>query len=142
MSTKKRKWVNQTNIGKQFGLSGIAVGKILIKNGLKDPETKLATQKAIDDGWAISTPMKDGTPYFLWSAQKLESIISVDHKALSKVDYWVNEVNKNFKEANKEYNNGDEKIGRLLADCAYDEVPKEILKEVKEKVEQLTLASN
>jgi hypothetical protein len=47
-----------------------------------------------------------------------------------------------LKEANKECNNGDEKIGRLLADCAYDEVPKEILKEVKEKVEQLTLASN
>jgi hypothetical protein len=39
-------WSNQTNLGKRFGLSAIAVGKILVKEGLKDQKTKSATEKA------------------------------------------------------------------------------------------------
>jgi len=63
-------WSNQTNLGKKFGLSAIAVGKILVKEGLKDQKTKSATEKALNEGYAKSTPLKDGTPYFMWNIEK------------------------------------------------------------------------
>ena len=44
-------WSNQTNLGKKFGLSAIAVGKLLVGEGLKDPKTKLATKKALEEGF-------------------------------------------------------------------------------------------
>ena len=58
-------WSNQTDLGKRFGLSAIAVGKLLVEEGLKDQKTKLATEKALNEGYAKSTPLKDGTPYFM-----------------------------------------------------------------------------
>lgn len=53
MAKKKRfgdLWKNQTELGKKFGLSAIAVGKILTERGLKDG--KAATKKALDEGYA------------------------------------------------------------------------------------------
>ena len=58
-------WSNQTDLGKRFGLSAIAVGKLLVEEGLKDQKTKSATKKAQNEGYAKSTPLKDGTPYFM-----------------------------------------------------------------------------
>ena len=63
-------WSNQTDLGKRFGLSAIAVGKLLVEEGLKDQKTKLATEKALNEGYAKSTPLKDGTPYFMWNIEK------------------------------------------------------------------------
>jgi len=50
MSSKlfKKTWASQSNIGKKFGLSAIAIGKILLVHGLRDSETKLPTSKAIE----------------------------------------------------------------------------------------------
>ena len=102
---KKKKfnqiWSNQTNLGKKFRLSAIAIGKLLIDNGLKDQKTKMATTKAIDEGYAKDTPLKDGTPYFMWNIEKVRPLIEKDHKPLSKVDYWVNEVQRNGKRSRK-----------------------------------------
>jgi len=75
-------WSNQTNLGKKFGLSAIAVGKLLVGEGLKDPTTKLATKKALEEGYAKSTPLKDGTPYFMWSINKIRPLIEKDHQPL------------------------------------------------------------
>jgi hypothetical protein len=61
-------WKNQTELGKRFGLSSIAVGKILSEHGLK--EGKQATKKAIDEKYAIFTPLQDGTPFYLWNVTK------------------------------------------------------------------------
>jgi len=45
---KKKKftqiWSNQTDLGKKFGISAVAVGKILIQHELKDPQTKQANR--------------------------------------------------------------------------------------------------
>jgi hypothetical protein len=142
MSKRNKKfkfvWSNQTDMGKKFGISAIAVGKLLIEEGLKDETTKLATQKALDEGWAKSTPLKDGTPYFMWNINKVRNIISKKHEPLSKLDYWINEVQKNLKQAEKVCNDGNDKWGFLLADCAYDEVPKEIKDEVESKVKEIS----
>jgi hypothetical protein len=40
---------NQTNLGKRFGLSAIAVGKLLVGECMKDQKTKSATEKAINE---------------------------------------------------------------------------------------------
>jgi hypothetical protein len=131
-------WSNQTDIGKKFSLSAIAVGKLLIKAGLKDPITKLATQKAIDEGYAKSTPLNDGTPYFMWNIDKVHPLIAKDHDQLSDVDYWVNEVLEVYKEAKKLDDDDQDKLAYMMADCAYDNVPNSVIKEVRAKVEKIT----
>lgn len=129
-------WSNQTELGKKFGISAIAVGKLLIEAGLKDPATKLASQKALDEEYAKSTPLKDGTPYFMWNIDKVRGLIAKEHQPLSKVDYWVKEVQKMLKQAEKMCNEGNDKLGFMLADSVYDDVPKDIKQEVRAKVEQ------
>jgi septation ring formation regulator EzrA len=52
------------------------------------------------------------------------------------VDRWVNEVKSTLKEAEKLLNQGDDKAGFMLADLAYEDVPKDIVEEVRAKVEQ------
>jgi len=129
-------WSNQTNLGKKFGLSAIAVGKLLIEAELKDPSTKLATEKALSEGYAKSTPLKDGTPYFMWNIEKVRPLIAKDHKQLSKVDYLVNDVLATYKEAQELDDAGNEKIARFMCEEAFDDVPKDIREEVRAKVEQ------
>jgi hypothetical protein len=100
MSTKKfsNMWKNQTELGKRFGLTSIAVGKILTECGLKDG--KSATQKALDEGYATFTPLKDGTPFYLWNVAKVSSVISQKHRTLTEVELHVNEVRARLQEAN------------------------------------------
>ncbi len=129
-------WSNQTELGKQFGISAIAVGKLLMEAGLKNSATKLASQKALDEEYAKSTPLKDGTPYFMWNIDKVRSLIAKDHQPLSKVDYWLKEVEEMLKQADKMCNEGNDKLGFMLADSVYEDVPKDIKQEVRTKVEQ------
>ena len=131
-------WSNQTNMGKKFSLSAIAVGKLLVEAGLKDSTTKLATQKAIDEGYAKFTPLNDGTPYFMWNIEKICPLIAKNHEQLSDVNYWVNEVLEVYKEAKKLDDDNQDKLAYMMADCAYDNVPNSIIKEVRAKVEKIT----
>jgi hypothetical protein len=140
MSKNKKKfnqiWSSQTDLGKKFGLSAIAVGKLLIEAGLKDAVTKSATEKALKDGYAKSTPLKDGTPYFMWNIEKVRPLIAKDHQPLSTIEYWVREVLDIYKEAQKSDDEGN-KFAYLMLDGMYDDVPKDIREEVRAKVEQI-----
>ena len=129
-------WSNQTNLGKRFGLSAIAVGKLLVEEGLKDQKTKSATEKAIKEGYAKDTPLKDGTPYFMWNIEKVRPLIEKDHKPLSKVDYWVNEVRRTVREAEGLAREGQDKIAYMIYDSAYDDVPKDVREEVQSIIEK------
>lgn len=129
-------WSNQTELGKRFGISAIEVGKILIEHNLKDPKTKQATSKALSEGYANATPLKDGTHHYLWNIQKIQSILSEKYHRLSPVDYWVNEIKRIFQEADRLSEEGQDKLACLTYDLAYDEVPKDIRKEVQKKVEE------
>ena len=130
MSKNKKKfnqiWSSQTDLGKKFGLSAIAVGKLLIEAGLKDAVTKSATEKAL----------KDGTPYFMWNIEKIRPLIAKDHQPLSTIEYWVREVLDIYKEAQKSDDEGN-KFAYLMLDGMYDDVPKDIREEVRAKVEQI-----
>ena len=87
-----QEWVGQNNLGKRFGISGIAVGKILINAGLKDAVTKEATEKALNEGFAKTTPKHIGTQYFLWNTEKVCALIENEHLPLVNIDYWLEEI--------------------------------------------------
>lgn len=111
MSKNKTKfsdiWVNQTTLGKQFGLSAIAMGKQLKELGLRSNETGTPTQEAIDNGFCKSTPLKDGTPFFMWNKAKVAELMQAkghqkldtqEIKSCELADDWMR-VYKRFQEA-------------------------------------------
>lgn len=128
---KKFNWASQTEIGKRYGLSGIAVGKILISCGLKAGNK--ATEKAISEGYATFTPLKDGTHHYMWNISKVKPLLEKEHPPLSKVDLWANKVKSIIKHADKLLDEGD-KVGYWMMDCAFEDVPAELVVQVKEKV--------
>jgi hypothetical protein len=128
-------WINQTDLGKKFELSAVNIGKILIEHQLKDSKSGGATQKAIEEGYAKSTPLKNGTSFFMWHFQKTKDLICKKHVPLSEIDYWVNEVKKKISEAKRLFEEGQDKLASLIMDHAYEEVPQKIRAEVKAKVE-------
>jgi hypothetical protein len=67
-------WANQTNLGKQFGLSAIAMGKKLKELGLRSEDGN-PTAQAICQGYCTSTPLKEGTPFFMWNRQQVEELM-------------------------------------------------------------------
>lgn len=133
-----QKWTNQTELGEQFGLSAINIGKIMVEHGLKDPKSNQATSKAIQEGYAKSTPLKNGSSFFMWDRRKLKALISQKHAPVSTVDFWAHKVRSCLLEANKLMEDGQDKMASLMIDYMYEEVPENIRKEVKAKVEDLT----
>jgi hypothetical protein len=90
-------WANQTNLGKQFGLSAIAMGKKLKELGLRSEDGN-PTAQAICQGYCTSTPLKDGTPFFMWNRQQVEELMQEqgyqrldpqEVKARELADSWV-----------------------------------------------------
>jgi hypothetical protein len=63
-------WVNQTELGRHFGMSAVAIGKKLQEVGLRT-EQKEPSEQAKADGYCRYTPMKDGTPFYLWNKEKV-----------------------------------------------------------------------
>ena len=137
MGRKKRKfrddWANQTALGKKYGISAIVVGKLLVAAELKDAKTKLATSKALNENYAQSTPLKDGTPHFMWNIEKVRTLITKDHSELTPVEYWANHVRQILEVADQIWNEGG-KFANLVADSAYDDVPVDLKDEVRKRI--------
>ena len=55
-------------------MSAIAMGKKLIELGLRTPG-KAPTELAIDGDYCRLTPMKDGTPFYLWEKNKVGALL-------------------------------------------------------------------
>jgi ribonuclease HI len=68
-------WGNQTVLGKQLGLTAIEVGRKLRESGLRDASGK-ATEYALSSNLAKSTPLRDGTPFFLWHIEKVSAFLN------------------------------------------------------------------
>ena len=127
---------NQTELGKKYGLSAIAVGNLLKDAGLKDRTTGDATPRAVEEGFAVATPLKDGKPFFVWNVEKVGGLIAERHEPLSKVDFWVNEVMVDLKKINEAWEAGDDKAACVMLDLLYDAVPKDVAAEVRLRTEQ------
>ena len=130
-----QRWESQTAIGERFGLSGIAVGKVLIAEGLKDAKTKEAAQKALDEGYARATPLRDGTPFFLWRRWKVTQLLERKHSRLSQVDGWVYVVKRRIANAKRLERQAGCKAADIYLSWVVGDIPAAIRQRVMELVE-------
>ena len=135
-------WCNQTELGKRFGMSAIAVGKILTKYRLKDSITKMATEMALTEEYAIYTPLQDGTTFFMWNIEKCKELLSQNHIELSKIDYYVNEVLATLKEAEKLEKEGQDKMAYMMLDYLFDDIPFQFRQKVKDKLNAMEFSTD
>lgn len=61
-------WVNQGELGREFGLSAVMIGRKRDEAGLR--EDRQPTKSAFDGGLAHAAPLASGTPNFRWHKQK------------------------------------------------------------------------
>src|SRR5713226_4586571 len=62
-------WMNQTELGRHFGISAVAVGRKLGAVGLRT-EQKEPAELAKTEGYCRFTLMKDGAAFYLWNKEK------------------------------------------------------------------------
>jgi hypothetical protein len=70
----------------------------------------------------------------MWNVRKVKQIIAQDHTQLNIVGCWVNEVRKNLKTAEQLSKSGEDRLAIISTDDAYNEVPANILNEVKHQI--------
>lgn len=131
-----KKYKTQTEIGRSFGISAIKLGKILTDLGLKDKNG--ATQKAIEENYAISSQLKDGKTFFVWNEQQIKPLISQTVKPLSQEEIYVRGIKESLIEINRLYesdNGTDHKMSDIMYDLIYDDIPSHILKNIKYKAQ-------
>lgn len=146
MSKSKNKfkatWKNQKEIGIIYGKSAIAVGKALIELGLKDSSTKKPTDTALSQEIAKSTPLKDGTAFYLWhktkTCEKLDTLEGWNRQSQEQRDLQrlTSEYISEIKQAIKANENGEHHV---IVDGLYDEAQsyaKQIKKRGAEFIEQ------
>ena len=76
-------WGSATDIGRQFGMSAIAVNRRLEERGLRDPARKCPTEVALAEGWALATPLANGIPHFMWSRHLVGDLLKQTASTLS-----------------------------------------------------------
>jgi hypothetical protein len=70
----KQTYTNLTDLGKQFGLSAVAIGKKLKELGLRQADGT-PDPRALEDGTAKFTPLADGTPHYMWNRHKVAELV-------------------------------------------------------------------
>ncbi len=105
MKKRKKKfsdiWVNQTNLGKHFGISSVAVGKKLMELGLRGID-KQPTKEALSREFCKLTPLKDGTPFYMWNKGKVLRLFQNSGlEQLPQEDMEALEITKNLIDLNK-----------------------------------------
>jgi hypothetical protein len=129
---KIKKWASVTDIGKNFKMSGRAVNIFLEERGLRD--NKQPTKLAFDTESAIHVNLKNGMSHFLWSTAKIESLLSEKYPKISLADRYVTDIVPYLKEACTESDRTGSKIAIIAYDMAFEDVPKNIRREVKNRV--------
>ena len=96
-------WSNLTNLGKEYGFSAIKMGKKLKELGLRNEEGK-PTEKALSEGFAKSTPLKDGTPFYMWHKFKIAELMREnDVKKLDDNEILAQDLAKEWMKIHKLY---------------------------------------
>lgn len=109
-------WVNQTELGKYFGIGAVAIGKKLREVGLRS-EDKEPTEKAKTEGYCTFTPMQDGTPFYLWNKEKVaEAFRSIGMSHLNETEAQAYETAKILLNALKEDDAGNSISVEMMLD--------------------------
>lgn len=78
MGNKKTKfrdrYVSMSDIGRKVGMSARAIGAKLKELNLREANGD-ATAKALEDGLAVFTPLKDGTKHYMWDKHKVVQLL-------------------------------------------------------------------
>jgi hypothetical protein len=99
-------WANQTDLGKQFGLSTIVMGRKLKELGLREDNGN-PTELALGENYCIATPLKSGKQFFMWSKQKVNELMqssgyqkldALEVKARELADDWMR-VHRRYQQA-------------------------------------------
>ena len=69
-----KKYRSLTDLGAVFNLSAIAVGKKLVEIGVRNADGS-PTEKFLEEGLAVSTPLKNGTPHFRWHFHRCRELL-------------------------------------------------------------------
>ena len=129
MGKFSKTWVNQTKLAELFGISRIKMGKELVKLGLR--EGKDATESAIKQQYAIKTPLKDGTPFYMWNKQKVFELLKRDLKPATELEKWISKAKTLQEQIDRTDYKGMDKMAWWAIDDLIDECPKEFRKEVE-----------
>lgn len=111
-----RTWINQTDLGREFGLSSVAIGKRLSELGLKDGRE--ATVSALADGFAVAAPLANGIKNFRWNRERCLALLSesglhrLDHRAVREAKFDA-EARSIAKEISKLFDDGQDKLADL-----------------------------
>lgn len=128
----KQTWKTQTELGKSFGLSAIAVGKKLKEWGLKNLDNT-ATEIALSEGYATNTPLKNGTPYFLWNKDLISAkFLEAGLTQLDSPTFRCKGAATAIIGCEKQLEKGDDKIARMM----YDSIINKLKAEDKSLVNQ------
>lgn len=119
------RWASQTQLGRPYGLSAIAVGKRLSDAGLRDPDTKRPTPKALDEGWAIATPLRDGREHYMWSREKAKALFD-PRERLSPAERHAEDIRAARRQAARLEAEGQFKLADLTIDHAWESVPAQV----------------
>jgi hypothetical protein len=137
VSKFSKTWGNQTEIGRRFNLSAVALGKILTDAGLRDATTKEPTPAALSDGYALATPLKNGRPFFMWNRDKIFRLLS--SRGIIKASHVEAETSRVFSEMRSylSVNYDDDKMERIVwqtLDIIFDETMDKVEKTVRQEV--------
>jgi phytoene/squalene synthetase len=124
MSRKKKNrwakvWISQTELGQEFGLSAVAVGKHLSALGLKDGSDASAT--ALAKGFAVAAPLRNGIKNYRWNRERCYAALSeaglqrLDHQAVreAKLDAEARSI---VREIERLFDEGEDKMATLYWD--------------------------
>lgn len=129
-----RTYRSLTDVGREFNLSARKVGDELKRLGYRDSEGH-PTPKTLEAGIAVSTPLKNGTPYYRWHMNKTKAILAEHHhidrerrlrKSLLTMLFWV---------VSEEYQQGggiafkiaEHELSEALKHVPYEKQPERVL---------------
>jgi hypothetical protein len=112
-------WVSQTELGQEFGLSAVAVGKHLSALGLKDGSDASGT--ALANGFAVAAPLRNGIMNYRWNRERCIAALSeaglqrLDHQAVreAKLDAEARSI---VREIERLLDDGEDKMATLYWD--------------------------
>jgi hypothetical protein len=120
---------NQTQLAELFGVPYEEMDRILIEHGLKSGE--LATQKAIDCGYASFSTLPAPAPRNYWEPFKISELTG--RKLLDEVGFWAHEVWYYIQIADE---TPEFMFGMMAATHAFDGVPEALRNEVHKRVDR------
>jgi hypothetical protein len=109
---KRRKFAEKyrslKELGADFNLSAVAVGKKLKEIGVRNADGT-PTEKSLEDRLAVSTPLKNGTPYYRWDYFRCRKLLIKN--GINPDNRRDVEIRKNIKSMLSIYNSEEWEIG-------------------------------